>query len=335
MKVLLTGANGHLGSNTARALIERGHAVVAFVRPTADLRGLTSLQLTYAQGVVTDAKALTTAAEGCDAIIHCAAVYNLWAKDPATIEQPALVGTQNIINAAKTAGVKRLVYTSSSWAIGLTDDPAKPLTAADWNEQAHNPYGRAKVTSERKAWELANQAGVPMIALCPGGLLGAYDYRITPSNQLVLGMADGSGSSFNAGIAMIDVRDAALIHALAVDQGEPGQRYAITQSISFRELAQLVTDWTGKKVRHIGAPLGLIRLAGGVLETVARFTGKPPQITRALVDDMGERYMYIDSGLTWATFAHQPIPLREAVRATLAWLIELGKLKPGSLRTGA
>ena len=75
MKVLLTGANGHLGANTIRELLKRGHDVVAFVRPTADRRGLAGLKISYAEGDVTDSNALIRAAEGCDVIIHSAIFF--------------------------------------------------------------------------------------------------------------------------------------------------------------------------------------------------------------------------------------------------------------------
>ena len=332
MKVLLTGANGHVGSNTARSLLNREHEVVAFVRPSADLRGLEGLAVSYAHGDVTDGAALAAAAKGCDAIVHTAAIFRYWSKNPAEIEAVALEGAQNIVDAAQKAGVKRLVYTSSSWAIGLTEIPDRPRTAADWNEQPHTPYARAKTFSERKAWELAGKAGVPMISLCPGAIMGPWDYRITPSNRTLLAMADGSGQSVNGGLAMANARDVGAIHAMAVERGEPGTRYAITQSVTFKQLGQYVTALTGRPVKHFGAPNSVARLVGGMMELGANFTGKEPALTRALVDDAAGKYMYIDSTPTWETFSHEPCPIPETVRESLNWYISLGLLPPGSIK---
>ena len=332
MKVLLTGANGHVGANTARALLKRGHEVVAFVRASSDLRGLEGLDVAYAHGDVTDGSALAAAAQGCDAIVHTAAIYRYWSKNPAEIEAVTLEGAQNIVAAAAAAGVKRLVYTSSSWAIGLADTPDRPRTAADWNEQPHTPYARAKTFGERKAWELANQAGVPMVALCPGAIMGALDYRITPSNRILLGMADGSGQSFDSGLALADARDVGAIHALAVDHGAPGMRYAITQNITFKELGAQVTALTGRPVKHFGAPKPIARLVAGIMELGAAFTGKEPALTRALIDDAAGRYMYIDSTATWQAFGHPPYPIAETVRASLQWYVTLGLLPPDSIK---
>jgi dihydroflavonol-4-reductase len=331
MKVLLTGANGHLGANTIRELLKRGHDVVAFVRPTADRRGLAGLQVSYAEGDVTDSKALICAAEGCDVIIHSAILFAYWAKDPALIERPALEGAKNAVAAAKAVGAKRLIYTSSSWAIGLSDAPDKIRTAADWNERPHSPYARAKTFSERLAWEEADKAGVPMIALCPGAIFGPHDYRMTPSNRMLLGMADGSGQTLNSGLAFADARDAGAIHALAVDHGEPGKRYAVTQYLHFKEVGAHVTAITRKAVKHFGGPKAVAHLLGGMMELGARFTGKEPTLTRAIVDDAAERYMYIDGTPTWQTFNYTPYSPREMMQASLEWYVQMGWLKPDKL----
>lgn len=331
MKVLLTGANGHLGANTARELLKRNHEVVAFVRPNSDLRSLKGLSITYAQGDVRDGKSLARAAADCDAIIHSATLFAYWAKNPALIEDTALEGARNVVAAAKDNGVKRLIYTSSSWAIGLTDDPAKVLSAQNWNDQPHSPYARAKTYGERIAWELADEAGVPMISFCPGAFFGAHDYRKTPSNRMLLEMANGSGRTFNAGLSMADVRDVAAIHALAVDRDPAGKRYAITQYLPFVELGRHVAAFTGKEVKHFGAPKPVARLVGGAMELGALLTGKEPPITRGLIDDAAERYMYVDGSPTWEEFEHAPFTIRETVRASLQWFVQVGWLEEGML----
>ena len=116
-RILVTGANGHVDANIIRSLLKRDYEVIPFVRATSDLRGLDPLNLTYAYGDVMDESSLLTAAEGCDVIIHTAAVYQYWAKNPDDIMKPALVGTRNMFNAAQQAGVKRVIYTSSVWAV--------------------------------------------------------------------------------------------------------------------------------------------------------------------------------------------------------------------------
>ena len=326
MKILLTGANGHLGANIARQLLKREHEVVAFVRQTSDLRSLKGCRVKLAFGDVTDVHSLIEAARGTDAIIHTATHFAYWAKDPTDIERPAIIGARNIVKAAKQAEVQRLIYTSSSWAIGLVDEPTKMLTSADWNERPHSDYAKAKTFSERLAWEEAYKEGVPMMSLCPGAIFGPFDYRMTPSNRMLLGMADGSGQTFNSGIAFADARDAGAIHALAVDHGQVGQRYAITRYILSRELGECVTAVTGKKVKHFGGPKSVARLVGGLMELKAGFTGQEPILTRGLIEDAADRYMLIDSTPTWHAFNYKPYRTRETVECSLDWYRQMGWL---------
>lgn len=326
MKILLTGANGHLGANTTRQLLERGHEVVAFVRQTSDLRGLEGCRVQMAFGDVTNLNSLIEAAYGVDVIIHTATHFAYWAKNPEDIKRPAMIGAKNIVKAAQQAGVQRLVYTSSSWAIGLVDEPTKILTGADWNEHPHSYYAKAKTSSERLAWEEADKFSVPMISLCPGAIFGPLDYRLTPSNRMLLGIADGSGQTFNGGIAFADARDAGAIHALAVDHGEIGQRYPITQSVLLRELGECVTAVTGKKVKHFGGPKSVAKLVGSLMELGAKVTGKEPLLTRGIVEDAAERFMLIDSKQTWRTFNYKPYSMQDTVVCSLDWYRQMGWL---------
>lgn len=336
MRVLLTGANGHLGATTAKALLHHEHEVVAFVRPSSDLRGLEGVDVEYAHGDITDRDSVVAAAKGCDAIVHTAAIYKWWAKDSAAITTTALQGAVNVFEAARQANVKRLIYTSSTMAIGTKSSPNELLTAADWHDNAHTTYSRAKTLSERRAWELAESYGIPMISLCPGAIFGPNDYRITPSTEIILGMADGSGQTFDSGFAVVDVRDAAHLHARAVDLPTTGKRYVVAgANITFVELAGLVTEFTGKKVKHFGASPAIARVVGALMEFGAHITGKEPAITRALVEENARRYQYVDASATKADFGWEPIALRDTVRDTLDWLVQIGKLDAALIKNKA
>ncbi|MCP4373583.1 MAG: NAD-dependent epimerase/dehydratase family protein [Deltaproteobacteria bacterium] len=329
MRVLITGANGHVGANTVRELLNRNYEVVAFVRESSDLRGLNELDVKYAYGDVMDLDTLMNAADSCDVIVHTAAVFRWWAKDPEEIRQPALVGTRNIFQAAKTAGIQRLVYTSSVVSIGTVIDPEQLLTTDDWNENPHTPYADAKTQSERSAWQMANEYDIPTIVLCPGTVFGPYDYRITPSMSVLQGFVNGSGQTFNSGLAAVDVRDVAAIHAMAVEGGTPGKRYAIVgKNIAFQDLGQMVTDLTGKKVGHFGGGLGMGKMVAGLMEFGARITGKEPALTRALMEDYVGRYQYVDGSPTLEAFGHTPYELRDTIRDSLKWLARIDALKP-------
>ena len=187
-KVLITGANGHVGAHTVRAVLDQGHKARSFVRTTSDLRGLEGVDTEIVYGDVLDRESLLKAADGCDVIVHTAAVYKTWVDDPQEILQPAVEGTRNAFEAAKEVGCKRIVYTSSIAAIGNSGSFSDMRTSDDWvpEDRIHTPYARAKRDSERIAWELSEEYDIPLIVINPSGVVGSLDYRITPSTRFIL-----------------------------------------------------------------------------------------------------------------------------------------------------
>ena len=326
-RVLVTGANGHLGANTVRALLGRGHEVVAFVRPAADLRGLAGLDIQYAFGDVMDGGSLISAARGAGAIIHSAAVFAYWSRDPDQISATALAGVRNVFAAAARNHVGRIIYTSSTYAIGFCDLGDQPRSADQWNEDPQSLYAIAKVRGERAAWRLADEAGIPMIALCPAGMWGPYDYRITPAMRWIQGMVNGWLPIISTAGSFVDVRDAAEVHARAVDNGPPGQRYAISaEDLSQADIAGIVHDLTG--VRHLYLNLGkrLTLLGAGLFELAGRLTGWEPITTRGFIEEAYERSLIADGRLASETFGVHPRPAREAIIDSIRWLLYTGAI---------
>lgn len=326
-RVLVTGANGHLGANVVRALLRRGHEVVAFVRPAADLRGLAGLKLSYAYGDVFDAGALANAAAGCEVIIHLAAVFRYWVNDGTDIIQTSVIGAQNIFAAAQLAGVRRLVYTSSTYAIGSTSVFSISLNADHWNEAACSPYAIAKVEGEREAWRLASESGIPLIVLCPAGIWGPYDYRTTPPMAWIKGLVNGTVPVIDAGGSFIDARDAAEVHALAIDQGYPGQRYILTGTdLRMTDMARIVYRLTGSRNVRLKLGKGLMLPASGLLELWARISGRPPLTTRSFVRDQLGQYFCADGRESNEIFGIKPRDAEAMISGAIRWLLFTGDI---------
>ena len=326
-RVLVTGANGHLGANTVRALLGHGHQVVAFVRPAADLRGLASLNIEYARGDVLDADSLIAAASGCGVIIHSAAVFRYWSKEPETIVNTAATGVQNIFTAALKNRVRRIIYTSSTYAIGFSDRFDRPRSTDQWNEDPRSLYAIAKTRAEKAAWRLADETGLPMISLCASGMWGPYDYRITPATRWIQGMVDGWLPIIDTGGSFVDVRDSAEIHARAVTMGQPGQRYAIVgHDLAYADISRFITKLTG--VRHLYLNLGrrLTLLAGDLFELTGRLTGWEPIATHGFLEEAYERYLVADGRPADKAFDLRPRPAEATIADAIRWLLHTGAI---------
>ena len=327
-KVLVTGANGHVGANTVRSSLARGYDVIPMVRETSDLRSLDGLDLDYRYADVLDAGAVRAAMQGCDVVVHCAAKYASWARDPNEIMAPCVTGTRNVFAAAKEAGVHRIVYASSVAAVGFVDSPDEVRTAADWNEDAKLPYVVAKMQSEREAIDLATELGMDTVRLCPAYVMGPWDYRVTPSMKLLLDLVNGNGVTYRGGVNLVHAFDIGEAHAQAVAEGEPGARYIVCgENVDVRHLGDLVRKWTGVNPRHMGLPRGALLAAGSALDVVSKLTGKPPQFSRDMAYENAHRYQFYDGSETNRVFDLSPRSADETVHDALRWLLHIGAIK--------
>lgn len=331
MKVLVTGANGHIGAHTVRFLLQAGHQVVAFVRESADLRTLDGLDVAFAYGDITDEASIENAIQGCEVVVHLAAVYKTWAKDPAEIVEPAVKGAENIFQAARKAGVKRVVYTSSMASVGVSKTPVA-RTADQWNEDARNPYYVAKTESEKKARELADEVGIELVVLCPTMVVGPLDYRVTPSTELILKMANFQLPylmTYHGGTNLVDVRDVAMVHAKAVDrEGVAGKRFIIgSDNISSRQLGVMIKALTGTNTIHVPLPRGVMLAVLGAMESVMKLFGLRPLVPKSLVHENVGRWAWYDCEPTYQAFDYRPRDFKTVVAGCLEWLEQQGWLK--------
>src|SRR5260221_12725793 len=170
--VLVTGANGHVGNQITAELVEHGYHVRALVRRVEEakheIETLRHPSVEVVGGDIRDADAVTRAVAGCNGVFHVAAVYAVHAKDPQRdIIDPAVNGALNVLRAAKVAGVRRVVLTSSLTAIGNSSTPEHPLDESQWNDAATEPYARAKTLAERQARAFADESGLDLVAVNP------------------------------------------------------------------------------------------------------------------------------------------------------------------------
>lgn len=326
--ILVTGANGHLGVNTVRALLNKGHKVTAFVRKTSNLSGLKGLPLAYKYGDIQDVAALKEAVKGCDIIIHHAAVYKLWGKTVAEIMEPAIEGTRNLFSAATNAGIEKVIYTSSTTAVGVSTSPEQFLSDKDWNKSEMVPYYLAKTKAEELAWELSSKYNIPMLVFCPSGILGRYDYNITPTSRQILDMLRGRGLTVKGVFSFVDARDAGEIYALAVEKGNIGQRYILSNTgIKMQDVGKLVQALSGKLVPHLPFPRFVNISSAMMMELVAKLTGWDPLFTTGVARELSHRYAQYDNSKTLKDFDYKLYTMEETMQDTIRWFFFIKKIK--------
>ncbi len=264
MLVAVTGASGYVGAHIVKALLERGHSVRALVRDAADpartdhLSAMGDVEILSAD--LTHPGSFDDAARGCDAVVHAASATRLAARDPQReIVDVALGATRTVLEgAARSSTVKRVVQTSSVAAIvDATIPDSHVFTEDDWNESStleHEPYYLSKTLAEREARTICEKSGAfDLVSINPGFILGPVLARIhlrsSPAivRQMLRGKVPGSP---RISMPLVDVRDVAEAHVLALEAGKPSPRYICNATtIWTHEIAQtLAARFAGRKI---------------------------------------------------------------------------------------
>jgi dihydroflavonol-4-reductase len=312
---LVTGASGFVGWHIARKLIERGHAVRALVRGTSRLRDLDGVEAVT--GDLRDAASLERAVAGCELVFHAAADYRLWAPDPRELYESNVDGTRNLLAAARTAGVSRVVYTSTVGAIGVPKgregNEDDPVSLDDMN----GPYKRSKFLAEQAALEFA-AAGFPVVIVNPTAPVGDHDFKPTPTGRIILDFLKGAMPAYiDTGLNLVDVRDVAEGHLLACERGTPGARYILgCENITLEEIFTRLERISGVKAPTRRIPYALAYAAG--VATTGCVTGHEPRAPLDAVR-MARKKMWVTHVKAARELGYSPGPADLALECAVKW----------------
>ncbi len=297
MKVLVTGANGHVGFGVCKALLARGHHVRATIRSASDTAKAAPLRALGIEDIVgLDVRTLepfVDACRGVDVLIHVAATYAMHPTGPAETQsmlRDSTEGAANAVRAAARAGVPKVVLTSSVAALPRVRPDAPPVTEADWATDLAVPYFRAKTEGERAAWKAAEETGVKLVTLLPGTVGGPDFHRRTPSIGMIEAIMLGSMrlGAPNTNIPYVDVRDVAAAHVLAAERDVEGRFIIVNDHApEMRELS-LLMHWTDASIPAAPAVLpDFVMSVGPHLDWLrSSLLGTPRMVSRELVGTM-------------------------------------------------
>ncbi len=332
MTILVTGGTGYLGGALVQALRRRGDRVRVLARKTSRTDELARLGVEIATGDILDRASVEQALDGCDMLYHTAAIYEYWTPDRALQKRITVEGTRNVLAAAQAKGVRRVIYTSTSYTIG----EAHGQTGTE--ETPHRGYfigvyDEAKYHAEQVAREFARQ-GLPVVILNPSGIFGPGPLK--PVGKMMLDTVTGRQPMLLRGnVSHVYIDDVVQGHLLAAEKGRPGERYILSaynvDAVDFlRETCRLA----GVKPPPVG-PLFIGRIVANLQELVARLTRRPPDLPREVVALLAHG-MRVDGSKAERELGLRYTLLEEAITRTLAYYWEQGwlKQKPACLQDG-
>ncbi len=327
MKALVTGASGFVGSAVARALLQAGWQVTALVRSSSDLRNLQRLGAELVTGDLADRASLERALGGCEALFHVAADYRLGARNPEEMYRTNVEGTRHILEAARRAGVGRVVYTSSVATVGLPADgsPGReetPVTLADMIGH----YKRSKYLAEEVARQAASN-GASVVIVNPSTPIGPGDVKPTPTGQMVMDAAAGRMPAYvDTGLNIVHVDDVAAGHLLAWQRGRDGERYILGgQDMTLRDILAEIARLTNRKPPRIRLSTSVLLPVAYAAELVTRLTGLPNRVTVEGVR-MARKRMFFSSEKAVRELGYGWRPPTRAFEDAVLWFREQGLL---------
>jgi len=320
----VTGSTGFVGLNLIEQLAQQGWRVLAFHRPSSELKYLRRFPAERVAGDINDPASLARGMpRGVDAVFHVAGDTNLWARRNAAQDRVNIDGTRNVVEAALAAGAGRLVHTSSIAAYGLhrgrIDETAEQRGGASWIN-----YQRSKLLGEEEV-RRGIARGLDAVIMNPGSIFGPYDtgswarlIRLVYTGKLP-GVPPGA-------LSLCHAREVAKAHAAAAERGRKGENYLLGGvDATFLELVRTIGEITGRKVPEKPTPAAAMRIASRVGSWISYLTDTPPSVTPEMVA-LATRDMYCDSAKAERELGLRAVGLRTMVEDSVRWLREEGFL---------
>jgi dihydroflavonol-4-reductase len=316
-RVFITGATGFVGGALLARLISDGHEVLALARSAQGAEAVRALGAEPVRGDLFDHDVLAGAMEGCETVFQVAGVNAMCLRDVGPMFRTNVDGAEAVVRAAATAGVRRLVHTSSAATIG----EARGVVGTE--DTPHrgsflSSYEESKYLGERAVLSVGTELGVEVVCVNPSSVQGPG--RIGGSARLLLGLVNGRAPvTVHTFVSIVDIADCTQAHVLAATAGVPGRRYLINGA-TFTPAAAvgLLRAETGRPRRVIRLPRLAATAAGAVAGAVSGMTGRDlplcAELTRTLLH--GHRY---DGSLAERELGLRYTPLAQTVHRTLEW----------------
>jgi len=327
-RILVTGASGFVGSAVARLAVQRGYDVGVLVRATSSRANLEGLDCEIVTGDMRDTASMERALKGVRFLLHVAADYRLWARDPEEIVRNNVEGTRATMEAALAAGVERIVYTSSVATLKPLNRCAADETSRHDEQSAIGAYKLSKLLAERLVEKMVAERGLPAIIVNPSTPIGPRDIRPTPTGRIIVEAATGRMPAFvDTGLNLVHVEDVALGHFLALDKGRVGESYGLGGSdVSLKEMLAAIAKLPGRHAPRVRLPrLPLLPLAYGA-DAGGPQTGRGPSSTAGRLRG-AKSSKFFSSAKAVSELGYHARPYREGLADALAWFRQAGYLK--------
>ncbi|MGE5222236.1 MAG: SDR family oxidoreductase [Omnitrophica WOR_2 bacterium] len=320
--ILVTGATGHIGNVLVRELLSTGAKVRALVLPGEDCRPLEGLQVEKFEGDILNPASLQPALQDVEKVFHLAGIISILPGKNELVRRVNVQGTHNLLEAARQAGVQRVIYTSSIHAItraplGMVIDERMPFDP----DNTSGEYDRSKAVASLAVLK-AVQEGMDAVIVCPTGVIGPYDFRGSEMGQLIYESTRKKLQfSVEGAYDFVDVRDVARGLILAGERGRRGETYILSgERFTIPNLVDFVRELVGVQAPHIRIPANLAHFSSLFAPLYYRLARVKPLFTSYSIKTVLGNSV-ISHAKAQRELGYSARSLRESIADTVRWFI--------------
>jgi dihydroflavonol-4-reductase len=318
--IVVTGATGHVGNVLVRRLLENEEKVRVFIPPSEDLKPLESLNVEIIEGDIRDVDSLIQAFNGAEIVYHLAGIVSILPDTDGLLYEVNVIGTRNVVNACLKTGVKRLIYTSSIHAFkepphGTPIDEACPFEP----EYSRGGYDQSKALASLEVLKGVDK-GLDAVLVCPSGIIGPYDYKISQMGQLFVDFMNGKQKTYIDGAYdFVDVRDIAEGLINASKHGKNGEIYILSgERITVHELMLYLEEITEVKAPGFKMPLWFVKAVSKAAPIYYKLTDNKPLFTSYSIEVLNSN-CDISSAKAQRELNFSFRSLKESIKDSVEW----------------
>lgn len=325
MKILLTGADGFLGSHLLRYLLKDGHKVRAFLQKTRNHSTIKGLDYEAFYGDVLNEADLDSALDDCDALIHTVANTNVWPSRDPVIWQINHESVKTISRLVLKHNLKRFIYigTANSFGYGPKQSPGDENTPFNAGKYGLD-YIDSKKASQDFLIEEYNKKGLPVVIINPSFMIGEYDTKPGSGKMVLSLMNERIPVCSKGGRCFTYVGDVAVAVVNALSMGQTGECYITGgTNLSYNEFFSLTAEIAGVKAPKICPPPIIMYTIAWIMEAIGRIRNRPPLFSQPMVMVAMDGHYY-SSAKARKTLNMPETDIKIAIKKTITWFIENG-----------
>lgn len=321
---LVTGANGMLGAQLVKQLLQRGEKVTALVRATSNLAFLKNYesQITFVEGDILDVISIENAMQGISKVYHCAATISFVPSERNKMFKTNIEGTANIVNACLDFNIDKLVHVSSIAAFGNSKENILLNETAQYEEDDINSaYAKSKFLGEMEVWR-GMAEGLKAVIVNPSLIVGPGWWKGTGPSALFKKIDDGLPTYTSGSNGYVDVRDMAATMIQLMQSDIANQRFVVSgENLSYLDFFTLVADALGKKKPFIKVSNSLGFVVSIADNLRAKLTNSNPLITSEMVQ-LANKKMLFDNAKICKVLNYSFIPINQTINDTAKIYLE-------------